>query len=63
MMKTYAQFDDDMIELPQTIILDMINIIADVYENISVTILTNKIVNFVILVPRNEDYFLIIVVL
>lgn len=37
----------------------MNNIIAYVYGNISDTILTDKIINYAILAPRNEDYLLI----
>lgn len=53
--RKFSQFGDDVIEIPQNLIGNVANIIDDVFGNIEQTILTDSMVNSVILAPTNED--------
>ncbi|XP_065368825.1 uncharacterized protein LOC135961256 [Calliphora vicina] len=53
-LKKYPQYGDSIIEIPNRLIGQKSNIIADVYGDISENILSNRMLNSVILAPTND---------
>lgn len=52
---TFPQFGEDIIEIPQHLIGNVENIINDVYGNLGQNLLTDQIMNSVVLACTNED--------
>lgn len=57
--RQFPQFGDSIIELPPHLIGNECDIVNDVFGNVSETLLTDRMVNSVILAPTNEDCLLI----
>lgn len=53
--RKFPQFDDNVIEIPQHLVGNEANMIRDVFGNIEENILSDSMVNSVILAPTNED--------
>lgn len=55
----YPQYGENVIEIPQELVGDEKNIIEEIFEDISETILTDRVLKPVVLAPTNEDCSLI----
>ena len=55
----YIHTCNDIIEIPQQLIGDKSNIFNEVYGSISENILSDNILNSVILAPKNDEFTLI----
>lgn len=54
-MQYFPQFGSDLIEIPPNLIGNPDNIIQDIFGNITETILSDDILDSVILAPKNDD--------